>query len=195
MPILFHNRYRIASIRLPQFDYAQAGYYFITICTKNRQPWFGEIRNGMMCVNEVGTTAYNCWYAIPNHFPHVSIDTFVVMPDHVHGIVKINRQYNHTHNDVVVETLHATSLPLPQHEQPSNIQTNSQFFSSISPKSSSLPIIIRSFKSAITNKCHADGYKNFQWQPRFYDRIIHNASELNVVRQYIIDNPKNWKPK
>ncbi len=60
MATLFHNRYRIASIRLPHYDYTQSGYYFITICTKKRTPWFGNIRNGIMCVNDIGSTVYRC---------------------------------------------------------------------------------------------------------------------------------------
>lgn len=132
-----------------------------------------------MCVNEIATIVYSEWYRTGILRPYVTLDTVMVMPDHIHGIIIINKI---DHRRGVVETLHATSLP----------HDNSEFHSLISPKSTSLPIIIRSFKSAVTNKCHATGYPNFQWQPRFYERIIHAENELNIVRQYIMNSPKNW---
>lgn len=75
------------SPRLQGYDYAQAGAYFVTICTHERYSWFGHIREGKMVVNRFGITAQSCWEQIPAHFPTVEVDAYVVMPNHVHGIV------------------------------------------------------------------------------------------------------------
>ena len=97
----FRNTYRIPTNRWQDWDYA-AGAYFITICTAGRERWLGKIENGSMHLSPVGETAARFWHEIPNHFPHVRLDAFVVMPDHVHGILVID-------DTAIVETLHATS--------------------------------------------------------------------------------------
>ena len=79
-----HNR---KPNRLKGYDYSQAGAYFITICTQNREYLFGEINNGLMSVNEYGGIVWECWYDLPHHYAHVQLDIFVVMPNHVHGII------------------------------------------------------------------------------------------------------------
>lgn len=76
--------------RKPQYDYSQNGYYFITICTKNRIHWFGELQNNKMNLNKFGEYTKQCWENIPNHFPNINIDEYVIMPDHVHGILIID---------------------------------------------------------------------------------------------------------
>jgi putative transposase len=86
----YKNKYRIKSTRLQYWDYASPGYYFITICTKNREDYFGEIKNEKMCLNEIGDIAQKFWLEIPNHFSNVTLDEFIIMPNHVHGIVIIN---------------------------------------------------------------------------------------------------------
>ena len=86
----FRDTYRIASARLPGWDYTSAGYYFITICVQDKREIFGKIENGIMCLFQTGAIAYNYWLEILRHFNHVYIDAFVVMPDHVHGIIHID---------------------------------------------------------------------------------------------------------
>ncbi|MBA4322875.1 MAG: hypothetical protein C0408_08675, partial [Odoribacter sp.] len=86
---LFRNKYRIESNRLPGFDYSAPGKYFITICTKNRIPYFGEIRNNKMSLSDTGVIARDLWLAIPSHFPSALLDEFIIMPDHIHGIIII----------------------------------------------------------------------------------------------------------
>jgi putative transposase len=87
--ILFNDKYRIESSRLRGFDYSTPGAYFVTICTKNHVCVFGEIAGGKMILNETGKTASKYWHEISDHFPSVALDAFVVMPDHVHGIIRI----------------------------------------------------------------------------------------------------------
>lgn len=85
----FRDKYRIPTSRLPNWDYSDNGYYFITICTKDKEIFFGNILNNKMCLSRIGEIANKCWFEIPNHFPCVELDEFVVMPNHVHGIIII----------------------------------------------------------------------------------------------------------
>jgi len=189
---LFRNKYRIESMRLRCWDYSSPGAYFVTIVTKNRECYFGNVENGIMNLNETGEIAKQYFAQIPKHFLFVSVDTFVVMPNHVHGIVIINQSD-------VEETLHATSLQPLQPSRPSRPSRSSQppstgkskTMSSISPKSGSLSTIIRSFKSAVTRSSRLISH-DFAWQSRYYDRIIRNECELGRIRTYIIKNPLNW---
>lgn len=92
----FQNKYRIPSARATWWNYGDNGYYFVTICTYNKEHWFGEIENGVMVLSEIGKLTENFWQQIPQHFPFVELYTFVVMPNHVHGIIRINK--NHKRN-------------------------------------------------------------------------------------------------
>jgi REP element-mobilizing transposase RayT len=92
MPDKFKNRYRIASARLRNWDYSSNNAYFLTICTANRQHYFGEIINSEMQLSEIGQYANKCWLAIPDHFPHFYLDEFVIMPNHIYGIVVIENR-------------------------------------------------------------------------------------------------------
>jgi REP element-mobilizing transposase RayT len=87
----FKNKYRISSARLQTWDYANNGAYFITICTQNRLHFFGTIQNQEMQLSEIGKFAEQYWYEIPNHFPFIELGNFVVMPNHVHGILIIDK--------------------------------------------------------------------------------------------------------
>jgi len=87
----FRNKYRIPSNRLKNWDYGSNSAYFITICTKNREHFFGEIQNGKMQLNELGKNAFQFWMEIPNHFPFIELGNFVVMPNHTHGILIIDK--------------------------------------------------------------------------------------------------------
>ena len=117
--------HRRRSIRLRDYDYSQQGAYFVTVCAWNRECLFGEIKNGQMGLNEYGEMVMKCWKAIPDHFPHVATDEFIIMPNHIHGIV------------FIVGARHAVPL-----------QTIGKQFAK--PVSGSLSTIIRSFKSAVT---------------------------------------------
>ena len=102
MPDKFQNKYRIASTRLQNWDYGSNAAYFITICTKKRKHFFGEIINKEMQLNDAGKLAEQYWLEIPNHFPFIELGNFVVMPNHMHGILIIDKP----HNDDDVETRH-----------------------------------------------------------------------------------------
>ena len=215
----FKNKYRIPSARLLNWDYGSNGAYFITICTKGREHFFGEISNVVipnMQLNTVGYLAEQYWLAIPAHFPFVELGNFVVMPNHIHGILIVDKignggDINDTNDTVAfVETLHATSLPpnvLPENDEPENIQpentkprnadpnnttnTNKQM-AYISPKSGSVSTIIRSYKSAVTKNARAI-HVDFDLQTRFHDHIIRNADSFETIQDYISNNPQNWR--
>jgi REP element-mobilizing transposase RayT len=127
-------------------------------------------------MSESGRIAYKFCYEISEHFSFVSLEEFVVMPNHVHGIIIIQSPSS------VVGTLHATSLQSVQNE----------FMSHISPKPGSLAAVIRSYKSAVSKNIHLSDH-GFSWQPRYYDHIIHSARELDRIRDYIINNPVKWE--
>jgi len=170
------------SLRYPGRDYTRPGKYFVTICTENKTEWFGTITNSEMQLSEIGSIAKKLWYEIPKHFPYVSLDEFIIMPNHLHGIIIINKSVKNS----MVGSLHATNLP----SFDDNPQKN-ETMSSISPQSGSLSAIIRSFKSAVTKNAHLVN-NDFSWQSRFYDSIICTTGQLSRIRKYIKNNPGNW---
>jgi putative transposase len=205
----FNNKYRIPSARLLNWDYASAGAYFITICTKDRKHYFGECINGKMKISTIGLIVQGCWYDIPNHTSaNIILDKFVVMPNHIHGILIIGES--------TVETLHATSSSKQINDIPSkqnndinqdllnnlddltnpNVYDDSKkndFFRQISPKPGSVSRIIGSFKSACTkhiNLVFPD--EDFDWQERFWDNIIKTNDSFVNISNYITNNPSTW---
>ena len=121
----YQNKYRIPSARAPFWDYGWNAAYFVTICTHNRMHWFGEIVNGEMILSDIGKIAQQCWLEIPQHFPFVKLDAFVVMPNHIHGILIIDKPETHAnpdHNSIPpVETQNFASLN-PNMHAPSETQ-------------------------------------------------------------------------
>ncbi|MCD6585624.1 MAG: hypothetical protein J7K96_07675, partial [Desulfobacteraceae bacterium] len=137
---------------------------------------FGKIENGVMQLSDIGKMAEKYWQEIPNHVPFVKLDEFIVMPNHIHGIVIIEKNDGNDCRDVAC-----------------NVTTRviDKKMSSISPKTNSLSTTIRSYKSAISKSVH-EFYPDFAWQSRFHDRIIRDNDELNRIRKYIVNNPHNW---
>ena len=175
----FRGKYRIASARLPGWDYATAAAYFVTVCTRDRHPFFGHIAHQVMYRSRLGQMAWDIWDLIPSQFPHCTLDAFVVMPDHIHGILvigdagidRIGRR------DAInrVSTANTTPGGATQHHNPM-----------LSPHS--LSRVIRWYKGRCTHDMHVLR-PDFGWQSRFYDRIIRNEKELEAVRHYIETNP------
>ncbi|MDZ7775433.1 MAG: transposase [Bacteroidales bacterium] len=182
---------------MQNWDYGWNAAYFITICTNNREHYFGEIENGKMYMSSIGVITDVMWHEIKNHATNIELDTFMVMPNHVHGILilnndgQINDMGNVAKNDSGnvtgnVETGHA--LPLPSTPQPP--QTIGQKrFQNIGKNSVSS--IIGSYKSAVTKHAHRMGYC-FEWQPRFHDHIIRDHKAFETIQTYIIENPAKW---
>jgi REP element-mobilizing transposase RayT len=155
--------------RLKDYDYSQDGYYFVTLCTKNRENFFGKIKNGKMILNKYGDIAKKCWLEIPEHFSHVILDEFIIMPNHVHGILIIKNKTVGNKNFCSQEIPWQTKL------------------------SKSLSSIIRGFKIGVTKYFCEKNNHDFQWQKSFYDHIIRNEESLFKIREYIQNNPLKWE--
>ena len=187
----FQNKYRISPHRLKNWDYGSPGMYFVTICTKNQICYFGDI---VTSTNEnihidpdvksqnfatihreneniephlnpsiIGKIAQQYWEEIPNHFPFVELDEFKIMPNHMHGILLIDN---------------------PEH---SGWEHNK-----FGPQSKNLGSIIRGYKAGVKGYATTNNIE-FCWQAKYYDRIIRTEHDLDVVREYIRNNPMNWK--
>lgn len=165
------------SIRLPGYDYSKPGAYFVTICVKDHTHLFGSIQNSAMRENEFGKIVRKCWNDLPNHYPSVKLDAFVIMPNHIHGIIVI---LDDDHDDVVAGLKPATT------SAPTNTNT---------PKRHGLSEIIRALKTfsarRINEMRNSPGIS--VWQRNFYEHIIRNEHALNQIRKYIEANPANWQ--
>ncbi len=155
------------SIRLAGYDYSSAGAYFVTIVVHGRERLFGEIINEEMRLNDFGKIANECWCAIPEHFPFVELGAYVIMPNHVHGIIIINgrgaamlRPYNNPHKFNV--------------------------------KPGSLGAIVRSYKSAVSYRLNKELNATGVWQRNYYEHIIRNEKEMDNIWRYIEANPSLW---
>ena len=157
------------SIRLGEYDYSIPNWYYVTICTKNFKCWFGEIKNSKVIHNELGKTTVRYFNGIPEHFKNTELDYFVVMPNHVHGIIIIGDD---------VGTLDRGSL---QEGEFGKMVKNS------------LSIIINQYKGSVTRFARQNGYPGFTWQSRFYEHIIRNDNDLFRIRTYIENNPLKWE--
>jgi REP element-mobilizing transposase RayT len=203
--IKFKNKYRIETTRLKNWDYGWNGAYFITICTQNRIYYFGEIENQKMQLSEIGKMAEKYWYEIPAHFPFAKLDAFVVMPNHIHGIIiidkpdygrvdkRIDERVDGRVNGCVdgrnVETQNFASLqPSQLSQSPSQPSSPKNKFG---PQSQNLASIIRGYKIGVSKNARKIA-PDFVWQSRFYDHIIRNQKSFNKISEYIVNNPINW---
>ena len=199
----FQNKYRIASARLQTWDYRWAGAYFITICTQNRAHYFGEITEGKMQLSTVGVIADILWYEIKNHAKNVELGEFVVMPNHIHGVLILNEKGNDNVNNNDnngdngdngdnVETGHALSLQTTEQttERTTEQTIIQNRFQNIGKNS--ISSIIGGYKSAVSKHCNRLGYE-FGWQTRFHDHIIRDEKSFQTISEYIINNPAKWE--
>jgi putative transposase len=153
--------------RLKEYDYSNAGYYFVTICVNDRNDYFGKIEGTKCVLNEFGKAIKEILESIPVLYPYAELDYYVIMPDHIHIIIIIDPS-----GSVNV----VTSRDLSQKDKPK-------------PKIKSLSEIIGAFKTMSSKSLHEKGLKEFKWQRSFYDRIIRNEKELYQIRKYIEQNP------
>ncbi len=194
----FLNRYRIDSIRLPNRDYRSAGFYFVTICIKDRLKHFGRVENNKMILSNVGKIAHQNWLDLPSHFNNVVLDEFIIMPNHLHAIIQLlNWKQNivYTCRD---EACLVSTPPIGIYDRQNRVN-NYKIINhhkpkpGISPKPGSLPVIIGSYKSSVTKMVNQmDNNFYFTWQTRYYERVIRNEQELNRIRYYIRQNPSKW---
>jgi len=170
-----HNR---RSIRLKGYDYAQAGAYFVTICTQNRECLFGDVVDGKMALNDGGRIVANEWERTAAIRREIELNKWVVMPNHLHGII------------VIADNVGAHGrAPLPD-DAPCNVPTSTVF--TRPPKS--LGSLIAGFKSAVTKRINElrKTPGALIWQRNYYEHIIRDERSLNRIREYIANNPAQW---
>jgi putative transposase len=162
------------SIRLPGADYSEPGGYFLTICAAGRKNIFGEIADGNVELSPLGTILRECWVAIPEHFAQAEIKEFVVMPNHLHGIVvlRVGARY---------------IVPLDR--------TARQTESFQSPTKATMPTIVRAFKAAVTRKAGERLRMTGKdiWQRNYFERVLRNGKEYADASRYILENPLKWE--
>ncbi len=158
------------------FDYSQSGWYFVTICTHERNNLFGTIVNNTLFLNDYGKIVDRIWKMLPSKFP-INLDTFQVMPNHIHGILVIN-------NPVGVSFM--------KPDQKSKILKSNHHMGLIN-QTPTLGQIIRYFKSKTSYEIHKRGLNQIIWQRNYYEHIIRDEADLFRIREYTKNNPANWK--
>jgi REP element-mobilizing transposase RayT len=160
------------TVRLHEYDYTRAGAYFVTICAKDRECSFGNIERGIFAPSSMGEIVAECWGVLPRHFDHIETDAFIVMPNHIHGILVFRES----------GTGRGTIYRAPTPRRFGEGQANS------------LATVIGNFKAAVTRKVRAkqDASRAAIWQRNYYEHIVRDEDDLNRIRRYIIDNPARW---
>lgn len=198
----FHRR----SIRLRGYDYTRAGAYYVTVCTQGRLPLFGGVVNDMMMPNAMGNIVQRCWDAIPEHMPMVVCDAFVVMPNHVHGVIVItDATRSSVDNGSSVGNGRGGEFAAPtdpgRTDDPGETTTPRRPPIAIMIKNS-LGHIMQTFKAAVTRQAVRDGLIPPRgvtpsgaevWQRGYYETIIRDAASHDRIARYIAENPANWK--
>jgi putative transposase len=191
MTILHHRR----SIRLTGFDYAQPGAYFVTLCTVGRNCIFGKILGGESCLNTFGNIVRDEWIRSAEIRSEISIDVFVIMPNHLHGIVIIDTTVGATgrspHDDLSRST-RSRSIP---GESLANSPDEHHLPMPQGLPNRSLGAFIAGFKSVVSKRINAIGATpgTQVWQRNFYDHIIRNEKDMERIREYIVTNPRRWE--
>jgi putative transposase len=177
--------YRRSSQRLKEYDYSQAGAYFITICTHDRKSIFGDVRDGEMVLNNAGRIVADEWMKSADIRNEIELDALVVMPNHVHGIIVITNVVANDCRGVWPYVIDRTG------DRPVAPTTG---LVPSGPKPKSIGSFIAGFKSACTKRINelrgAPGAK--LWQRNYYEHVIRGEDDLNDIRQYILDNPARW---
>ena len=176
----FKNKFNSNSNRMNSFDYSENWYYFVTICTKQRENKFWEIKDWIMMINGLWKLVYDEILNIPKYRENVVLDEFIIMPNHIHLILFLNNGKNiSVCRDVLSKHLYTDAR---------------EFYSVISPRKWTLWNIIKLFKWYCTKRINKNLKTFFSWQSNYYDRIIRDEKELEKIRKYIIENPlkREW---
>lgn len=192
------------SIRLKDNDYTQPGSYFVNICAANRRCILGSVKNSEILLSDIGKIAFDDWLAIPNHYQNISLDTFQIMPNHIHGIIVINESPQPSCRDTTqscpdVEMLKAelreSRVANSQGHGGAMSLQNSRVRKFGQPIRGSLSAILGAYKAGVTFSVRAARlhHETPLWQSRFYDHIIRDDIELFMIHQYIKLNPLFWE--
>ncbi len=198
-PNKFADKFKLKSSRLTNWDYSTPGFYFITICTLNHNNFFGKIIDNKMELSKMGIIVNQCLIDISKHFSNVILDEYIVMPNHIHLLLNLLKPLSNFVNNcrdvacnVSTNLNNVSTKSINFSTIKNNFNEGINYFSKISPKSNTISSIIRSFKSAVTKQINPKTIF-FAWQPRFHDEIIKDEKELLTIKNYIINNPINWK--
>ena len=201
---------RRSSIRLKEYDYSQAGIYFVTICCQDRICRFGKIENGEMILNDVGKIACNEWEKLPERYPNVLLDVFQIMPNHIHGIIVLNDETTvgatlavaqNANKDVknintVAQNANTDVLNINTVAQKGNVDVQN-YRAGASP-APTVRNIVGAYKSLVANQCleifkSKNKYMGKLWQRNYWEHIIRNDYAYQHIANYVINNPANWE--
>jgi putative transposase len=185
---LFNKKFRVESARKEDSDYGSSAIYFVTICTQNRLPFFGNIWNGVMNLNAIGLVVEREWLNTPLLRPdmNLTLHAHVVMPNHFHGVVEIGQNKFNTRRDAML------CVSTPQKDLNVSTPQTPSVTNAFQPQSKNLAAIMRGFKSAVTIQARTID-KNFGWQERYHDRIVRNREEFLRIVDYINKNVERWR--
>jgi putative transposase len=198
-PDIHHRR----SVRLTGYDYSQAGYYFITVCTQGKRRLFGEIENGQMILNDAGKMIGYQWNDLADRFKHIKLDEYVVMPNHFHGIIIIgegNVGASLVDAQIRAGTIRAGTRPAPTNDtiRAGTIRAGTR--PAPTKMGTTVGDMVGAFKS-ITSCEYINGVKNNNWKPfdrklwqrNYYEHIIRDETALGQIREYIVENCQRWQ--
>lgn len=169
MTVKIHHR---RSVRLSGYDYAQSGAYFVTICAENRACLFGIVTDGTVQLNDAGRIVQNAWSELPGRFSQINVDSFVVMPNHIHGIIVVGAQFI-----------------APSNSLSNRVEEAARGAMNRTP---TVGEILRAYKAVSTRMIRSTVSADFRWQRNYYEHIVRNEESLNRIQQYIVDNPIRW---
>jgi REP element-mobilizing transposase RayT len=194
------NLHKRQSTRLKGYDYSKEGNYFLTICCQDKECLFGDVVNGKMILNNIGEVVNECWLKIPNHFPKVKLKEYVIMPNHIHGIIELINDEKSVSNNTAVENLRVINLKAENEQLLNSIPIKNSIiqnnFQKCTPRS--IGSIIKGFKIGVTKWIRDKN--NFEpiliesiWQRNYHEHIIRDNREYEKIVKYIINNPSKWE--
>jgi REP element-mobilizing transposase RayT len=168
--------------RLKGFDYTTSGWYFLTICVKNRTEFFGEVKNEKMILNKFGKIIDQQVQWLLKNYAYVNLDEYVIMPNHIHMILIINPLIKNGHAEIVSDIVNVGN------SRDCSLQVRDRL-----GKTKSLSEIVGAFKTTSSKIIHLNNLPEFKWQKSFYDRIIRNEQSFRNIKKYIRENPRRWE--
>jgi putative transposase len=193
--------------RMKGYDYSQDNLYFVTSCVEDRICCLGNVKNGEMILNKYGEIADQQWYWLADQYPYVVLHEFQVMPNHIHGIIEIDRSrvvvgtgrdlsvqhdLSVQNNDLSVQNndLSVQQNDLSVQQNDLSVQNNDL---PQCKKIKSLSELKGAYKTTVSKKIHLLGFMDFKWQRSFHDHIIRDAQSYDNITNYILNNPKMWE--
>ena len=187
-------------MRLEGYDYSTPGAYFVTACTQDRRPLFGRVIDGRMAANPLGTVVEDCWDELPDHYDSLALDAFILMPNHVHGVILLQDEPNNASVGAGLQPAIPRNDAARRHGMHEIVRTS--VGAGLQPaiprpaasRRHGLPEIVRAFKTFSARKINRMRASTGAsvWQRGFYDHVIRDEDELDRVRTYILDNPRKW---